>query len=356
MPACLFLTKKKSCDILSLIMRKFYVILLVILCSIVFSFEASAFWIWTPKTKKLVNPKYAVKDTPEEQFKWAMKFFEEEDYKRAAEEFKRLAVNYKDSDMAPEAQYYAGLSYEKGGRPYPAFQEYQKTIESYPFTKRINEIIEREYNIGNILYEKHSGKLMGKEIMTDLDRAAEVFRTVKENVPFGEYADQAQFMLGECYKKSEQYNEASKAFQTLVDEYPHSKLADKARYEVAQSTYLASLKSDYDQELTDEAIKEFQKITQTREGFAVAEEAAQAISHLEEKKAESIFNTAKFYERHKHYKSAIIYYGEVIKKYPWSSFGELAREKLRKIRPLLEAQEVESVRKAEKKPKKWLFF
>ena len=80
-----------------------------------------------------------------------MQFFEGKDYKRAAEEFTRLVTYFGDSDLAPEAQYYAGRSHEEIDRFYPAFSAYQKTIEAYPFTERIDEIIEREYNLGNML-------------------------------------------------------------------------------------------------------------------------------------------------------------------------------------------------------------
>ena len=297
----------------------------------VFPRHAGAFWVWTPKSNKFINPKHAVKDSPEEQFKWAMKFFDEKNYKRAREEFARLAANYKDSDLAPESQYYVGRSYEEMGKPYPAFRAYQKTIDVYPFTKRIDEIIEIEYAIATTLYHKHAARLMGKEIMTDLERAAEIFLEVKENAPFGEYADKAQFMIGECYKKSEQYDEAAVAFQKVADEYPKSSMADKAAYEVAQSTYLASLKSDYDQELTDEAIREFKKIAETKKGLTISDEAKKAISLLEEKKAESLFNAAEFYKKQKRYESAAMYYKAVLAEYPRTSCSEAAREKLKEL-------------------------
>ncbi len=73
--------------------------------------SAEAFWIWTPKSQKFVNPKYAVKDSPQQQYDWAMSFYKEGDYRRAAEEFIRLVKQYKNSELAPDAQYYASLSY-----------------------------------------------------------------------------------------------------------------------------------------------------------------------------------------------------------------------------------------------------
>ena len=296
---------------------------------LLFTTPAKAFWVWTPKTNKFINAKRTSKDTPTEQFKFAMKFFDEMDYKRAAEEFISLTSSFKDSELAPEAQYYAGRSYEEAGKYYPAFETYQKAIDVYPFTKRIDEIIERQYNLGQILYKKHSGKFMGKEIMTDLERAAEIFEKTKENAPFGEYADNAQFMIGGCYKKSGQYGEAAKAFQKVADEYPKSPLIDKAKYEVAQTTYMASLKSDYDQELTDEAIEEFKKVATKGGDLTISEEAKLTIALLEDKKAASLFKTAEFYERQKRHESAAIYYKEILKKYPRASSSELARERLK---------------------------
>ena len=334
-------------------MKKYTLILLILIYTVGLSPEAFAFWIWSPKTKKLVNPKHVAKDTPEEQFKWAMKLYNAEEYKRAAEEFSRLATAFKDSDLAPEAQYYAGKSYEEGGKPYPAFLAYQKVIDIYPFTKRIDEIIEWEYDIGQVFYAKNTGKLMGVELMPDFERSIEIFSKVRDNAPFGDYAPKAQFMIGLSHKKVEQYTEAIKAFQKLADEYQRSNFYDKATYEVAQCTYLASLKSDYDQELTDEAIKEFKTIVESRKGLDISKDAEEAVSILEERKAKSLFKTAKFYERQKQYRSAVVYYEEILEKYPKSSFSGESLRNIVKLENLINLIE-EKKRKSSKK--KWIFF
>ncbi len=103
-------------------MRKCALTLILLVFS-VFLFEntSSAFWLWSPKTNKWVNPKYAVKDTPNEQYEWAMRFFKEGQFDRSAEEFISLTEYYPDSDMAPEAQYYAGRSYEEAAKYYFAY-------------------------------------------------------------------------------------------------------------------------------------------------------------------------------------------------------------------------------------------
>ena len=316
-------------------MKRFFVLLILVIFALSSHPTASAFWLWTPGEKKLENPKYAVKDTPEEQLAWAMKFFQEKDYKRAAEEFMRLAAAFKNSDLAPEAQYYAGLSYEMGKRHYQAFKNYQKTVDLYPFTQRVDEIIEKEYKLGEFFFEKSRGNLMGMDLMMDLDWAVEIFTKVRENAPFGPYADKAQYMIGECYKKAQQYTEAIPAFQRLMDEYPSSYLYDYAQYELAQCTYLASRSPEYDQNLTDEAIREFSKFAASGTDRDITEVAEDTLLMLKEKKAQSILKTAFFYQRQKRYKSAAIYFNEVINEFPETDSSKEAFLYLQSIQKFL---------------------
>ncbi len=116
-------------------MRKFFIVFSVFF-SLFFIFVEStgAVWIWTPKTKKWENPKYAVKDTPKLQFELAMSFFNAGNYKRAQAEFRRLLKAYPNSEFAPEAQFYVGLCYQNQEQYYEAFSAYQRVIETYPYS------------------------------------------------------------------------------------------------------------------------------------------------------------------------------------------------------------------------------
>lgn len=315
-------------------MKKIIYFIVLLMFSI--SCSTEAFWVWTPKSQKLVNPKYAVKDSPKQQFDWAISFYDEGDYARAAEEFLRLVSYYKNSELAPEAQYYAASSYKSAGKHYLAFQNYQKVIDNYPFTKRIDEIIKAQYEIGEIFFNKYSATLMGVELMTDIEKAIEIFNQVIDNMPYSDLADNAQFMIGSCYKRLQQYNEAVEAFQKLIHEYPTSDLIEEARYEVAQCTYLSSLKADYDQEPTDEAIEEFKRYSMKSMDKELREEADQTIALLKEKKAESLFKSAEFYERQKRYRSAALYYRQILTDYPETSYAVLAKIRLEYIDIILE--------------------
>src|SRR3989338_6661962 len=189
-----------------------------------------AYWIWTPESKKFINPKYAVKDSPKEQFDWAMGFYDSKDYQRAAAEFEKLTKHYEYSEYASKAQYYVGLSYENMGKYYTAFQNYQKAIDNFTHIENIDEIIEREFNIANLYASKDNPKVLGVDILTSLDKAVEIYKKVVDNAPYGPLADEAQFNMGEALKRAERFEEAVQAFQRLVDDYPSSRFVEKGRF------------------------------------------------------------------------------------------------------------------------------
>ncbi len=293
---------------------------------------AHAYWLWTPDTKKFVNPKYAVKDSPKEQYDWAMTFYDAKDYQKAAAEFEKLTKNYEYSEYASKSQYYAGLCYENMGKFYIAFQNYQKTIDNFPHIDNMDEIIARQFNIANIYAVKDSPKVLGVDIMTSMERAIEIYKKVVDNSPYGKLADEAQFRLGEALKKVERYDEAIAAFQRIVDDYPSSKLFDQAKYEVASCAYKSSLKPDYDIESTNKAIKAFEEFSQENTADDLSREASSTIQRLKDKSAEKSMSVAKFYESQKHYESAIIYYQDVVDRFPDSSLINTARAKIEELK------------------------
>lgn len=313
------------------IFRKSVFFAIVVTLLFIFQLYSHAYWVWTPQTGKWINPKYAVKDTPQEQIDWAMGFYEVGDYKRAVAEFEKLIENYPNSEHAPLAQYYIGRSYEEMEDYYQAFLAYQKTIEKYPYNEKVDEIIERQYKIGSIFLDGQKATIMGMKILPALDKAVEILSRVVENAPYARYADLAQFKIGEAHRKQGLYEEAVQAYQKLIDDYPGSPLIEDAKYQIALCTYYVSRDPYYDQDFTDKAIKEYQELIKKTSDIELLREASETLSELREKKAKSAFGTARFYEKSKHYKSAIIYYKEVVEKYGDTSIAKEASDKIREL-------------------------
>lgn len=312
--------------------NKYIFIIVTIAISVFIATESClCYWIWTPQTKRWVNPKYAPKDTPKEQFLFAMDFYEAKDYKRALPEFKKIIKYYKSSETASEAQYYIGCCYENLGNPYAAFEAYQKVIDNYPFTQRVDEIIKRQFDIGERLYKGEKSKFLGVSVKAMPEQIIEVYNKVVCNAPYSKYAPQAQFRKGELYKKLEFYEEAREAFQKIVEDYPDSDIAGEAKFQVALCASFASGKSGYDQQLTTQAIKEFEEFAREHPDNELVKKAREEKRELIDKKANSYFKIARFYERIGRYNSAYIYYNKILEDFKGSSVCPAALERLKVV-------------------------
>ena len=292
------------------------------------SHQALGFWIWTPELGKWINPKHYVRDTPEEQFNLGYKLYQEGKYKEAIREFEKLVKYFPKSKYAPEAQFYIGQAYEKLGNYYRAFKAYQKIIDTYPYTSRVDEVISLEYKIGNLYFVRSNRerKLIERiSFSDDNTKAIEIFQKVVENAPYGEYAPLAQFKLGLVYKRIKDYTNAEEAFKKLITNYPTSELVDDAILQLAKVVSEKERKVDYSQEATEEAIKRLKELSALGE---LPVEGKRVLKELQERKAQSLFETAKFYEKQKLYKSAVIYYEDIIKNYPNTSWAVKAAEKI----------------------------
>ena len=116
---------------------KWAILIMLVLALLFSATPAYSYWIWTPKSKKFVNPKAMPKDTPADQFAYAKSFYDLKKYEDAKRELKKLLKAYPKSAEAAEGQYYLGRLEEEQDKIYDAYLAYQKVIDKYPFSERI---------------------------------------------------------------------------------------------------------------------------------------------------------------------------------------------------------------------------
>ncbi len=315
-----------------LIMRRTTILILACIWVVSIS-PAYAYWIWTPKTGKWVNPKTMVKPTPKEQFDYAMEFYNLKKYDDAIREFKKLVKAYPKSFEASEGQYYFGRAEEEKGNLYDAYLAYQKVVDKYPFSERTKEIIEREYNIAEAFMSGEKRKAMGVPLPVE-NPSIEIFAKVVENSTYGPLAPKAEYKLGLVLKGLLRYDEAEEAFSKVITSYPDSEWASPAKFQIASCQALVSRGPEYDQGAAGEAKQKFEEFVREHPDAVLTKEAEQNIYKLRDREAESSFNIARFYEKQKAYKAARIYYQDTIKKYPDSLWAARAAERMKILESL----------------------
>ena len=309
--------------------RRFTLLLILIL---IFSAPAHAVWIWTPQTGKFINPKWAVKSTPKEQLEYALAFMNGKKYNEAISEFKKLLKHYPRAKEAPEAQYYIGKVLEELNKPYEAYKAYQVVIDKYPFSERAGEIVELEYQIANQLLEGRNkrGKLLEVFIGGD-DRVIEVFRTVIKDAPYGKYAAISQYKIALYLKEKDLYDEARDEFEKTMNDYPRSEWARAAQFQIAMADTKRSGNAQHEQKTTQLAIDGFKEFVKNHPESELTPQAKAQISRLHDREAENDFLIAKFYEKQKNFKSARVYYREIINKYADTAWGPKALMRLKVV-------------------------
>lgn len=288
---------------------------------------AYAYWIWTPKTNKWINPRSAVRPTPKEQFEFAKSLYDLKNYEEAKREFRKLLKAYPKSQEAAESQYYLGRLEEDKGNLYEAYQAYQKVIDKYPFSEKIQEIIEREYKIGEAFMSGEKRKALGVALPVE-NPSIEIFTKVIENSTYGPLAPKAQYKLGLVLKGLFRYYEAEEAFNKVIANYPDSEWAAAAKFQIAECRSAVSRGSDYDQGAAKEAKQKFEEFVKEHPDAVLSQQAEKNINQLNEKEAESNYNIALFYEKQKAYEAAKIYYNDVINNHPQSPWAAKATERL----------------------------
>ncbi|HAJ57283.1 MAG TPA: hypothetical protein DCL35_05885 [Candidatus Omnitrophica bacterium] len=303
--------------------RKIFITFLLVLT---LSQSAYAYWIWTPESNRWTNPKYAPKESPQEQLKFAISYYEAKDYKTALAEFKKLVKHYPDAVEAPEAQYYMGLCLEEQGKYYEAYQAYQKIIDKYPFSQRTADVLQREYIVAQKLLD-YKKRIAGIDFTAE-NTAIDIFRKIIENAPYGKYAAASQYKIGLTLKAKRYFTEATEEFQKVLDTYPESEWAEPAKFQIALCAAKSSLDASYDQTLTQEAKDKFSEFVKSHPDAELSREAEERMDELHGKEAQSNFEVGQFYEKQKAYDSANIYYKYVIKNFPKSEWAQKAAEKM----------------------------
>ncbi len=178
------------------------------------------------------------------------------------------------------------------------------------------------------------------------------FSVVTLQYPGSSVSDDAQYYLGECRFKKEEYLLAAYEYEALKRNMPASPLVPKAMNKIALAYYNLAPKSALDQSYTIKAIDEFQAFIEYFPTDSLVLDAEAKITELRDRLAEKEYQTAVIYMKMEYYKSATYYFNSVLENYHDSKFGEQAY--FGKIESLVKRKKInEAVAEADKFFKKF---
>jgi outer membrane protein assembly factor BamD len=254
------------------------------------------------------------------------------DIKRAIRAYKSLVKRHPKDALAPTALYRAAQLQEQTHQYTPAADSYLQLVERYPSSPHFDDAIEGQFRAGEVYLNGKKLRVLGIPVASALDRAVTIFANVVRTAPFGKYTARAQFNIGLAREKQGANDAAIQAYQAVVDKFPNEPIAVDAQYQIGYIWFTAAQLGTQDAAAAANAKTAFQDFLFH---YPKSEKAAQArknLDILEHKQTNNSYKVAKFYDKQKYYRAAVIYYNEVIRQQPGSEESNEAKKRIDQLR------------------------
>src|SRR5215467_7318303 len=252
--------------------------------------------------------------------------------KRAIKAYKSLVKHHPKDTLAPGALYRSAQLQEQLHLYTSAADSFLQLVERYPGTPHFDDAIEGQFRIGEIYLNGKKLRVLGIPLASALDRAVTIFANVVRTAPYGKYTARAQFDIGLAREKQGANDAAIQAYQAVVDKFPNEPIAVDAQYQIGYIWFSAAQLGTNDASAAGNAKTAFQDFLFH---YPKSEKAAQArknLDILEHKQTTNSYKVAKFYDKQKYYRAAVIYYNEVIRQQPGSKESNQAKKRIDQLR------------------------
>ncbi len=294
---------------------------------------SSGAWIWTRDTGRFRNVKDVTKENARQQFQYAESLEKKGDYKGAIGEYKDTVKYFPASPEAATAKFRTGVCYEELKRYDKAFKVYQEVLEKYPSFPQPEEVLRRQFAIAREYYE---GKrrplwLVKLKLFRARGAAIEYFNKIVTTAPYSDLAVEAKLNAAELQQRKKQFDQAVESYQYIMENYPKTSAAETASFQSGICHYDKALRARYDERSIALANTNFRGYLEKYPEGKYAKEARQKLMSLDEKTASGAFEVGHFYEKKKAYRSALMYYSEVLQRHPLSAWAVKAEERIKAL-------------------------
>ncbi len=248
--------------------------------------------------------------------------------------YKALVKRFGLSFLAPKAQRKVGILLEKHGDLDKAYDAYSFYLTKYPQGEDFDSVVESMFKIAKLFLEGEKRKLFGVPVAGSMSRAQAMFEGIVKNAPYSKFAPLAQFNVGQTLEKQGEYPRAIEAYQLCVNKYPNDAIADTALYQVGYVRMRETREGSYDRASVAKARESFEDFIARYPNSEKVPQARENLKALEGGVNKGTLEVAKWYDRTKKYKAAVIYYNDVIQTQAGTPDAEFAKARIEALKNL----------------------
>jgi outer membrane protein assembly factor BamD len=253
----------------------------------------------------------------------------------AIDSYRGLVKAYPTSVLAPKAQYKVGVLLERVGDPDKAYNAYETYLTKHAKGEDFEPVVESMFRIGKLFLEGQKKRVMGVPISSNMPRAQAMFEGIVKRAAYSKWAPLAQFNAGQALEKQEKYPEAIAAYQQVYSRYPGDAIADDALYQIGYVRLKEYRDGSYDRAASNKARQSFEEFISRFPESEKVPQARENLKNLEGGQTKNAMGIARYYDKQKQYKAAVIYYNDVLQQQPGSPESELAKTRIAELKELV---------------------
>ncbi len=310
-----------------------YFFSLLLACALGWPTLSPAATVFRPKQSRYLTPgEENVSGTAQQLFQTGQAAESAGNSSRAIKAYRALVRRYPKDVLAEGAAYRYAVLQEEHGDPLKAAAAYRVVVEEYPKSPHFREAIEAQFRIGEMYLNGKKLKLLGIPIKSSMEKAVEIFAAIVRTAPYGKYTARAQFNIGLATEKQGSADAAVIAYTAVVDKFPDDPIAADAQYQIGYLWLKTARSGVNDAKATANARIGFQDFLHRYPKSEKAAQARENLRMLEQKQTSNSFQIAKYYDKQKNYRAAVIYYNDVIRQQPGSSQSDRAKKRVAELR------------------------
>ncbi len=282
------------------------------------------YWEWTPHTGRWINPKFAVKGTPQEQFEFAEQLRKDGYIQKSITEHQKLLKHYSVSDYASASCFALGEIYRESGDDRKSFDYYQRIVDNYPQSPLVFEAVKKQSAIAGKALGQRSLRFLGSRQKEKGDMLA----TVIESHPYADDSAAKALKLGRFYLEIKEYEKAMETFAMTADRYTNPEIVEEARFYVLKTDYSSIPEVSTDLKRHREVNAKIRNFLSVYPDSRYRDEVIEIHRRLAEKEAKKYFEIAVYYERAGKKDSAQYYYKIIHDNYPETEYGKISAGKI----------------------------
>jgi len=246
-----------------------------------------------------------------------------------------ISYHFPQSPFAQETAFLIGEAYYKLGQLELANERFTAYLNHSTSPKHFEETIHYKFHIAESYRKGMKKPLFGShklpKIVSGEEDALQIYEEVITGLPHDEIAAKALLGKAEIQAKFEDYKPSLETLDLLIRRFPKHDLAAQGFVEKSHAYLMQCREQSLDPALLDLADVNLRKfrLAFPREGRIA--EAEKDVFEMQEIFAEHLMETGRFFQKTKKTPASIIYYSNVLSKYPDTKAATEAKERLESL-------------------------